>query len=344
MESFDERISLSSESLAILKKLEMPIHEPVLDETFLQSYLPNNSQYLSNEILEKLKPLSKGNDEKKPNSYINQVKENFIVDLAWNSSRLEGNSYTVLETERLFEFDQSGEDKASDETQMLLSHKNAVVYLIELGENLSISNEVILQLYSHLSKNLKKQKKEFNQILFKANQIKNPLEQAFFLMVQLAYMEPFQPLSRLAVNLPLFLHNLSPLSFIEVPRNLYLKALRSLHELNLIDLLRDVFLWGYERSSLFYSRNPSTLGQPDPFRIRYQILISEAVSTIVKQGLDKQKAVAAIKLRANHFLPTEDQEQFINSVELSLRSLHSGNFVSFEITLPEFEAWYKTWH
>src|ERR1700739_5081638 len=89
----------------------------------------------------------------------------------------------------------------------------------------------------------------FDQILATAAAITDPFEQAFFVMVQIPYLQPFDDVnkrvSRLAANIPFIKGNLSPLSFIDVPRALYMEALLGVYELNKIDLLRGVFIWAY---------------------------------------------------------------------------------------------------
>ena len=69
----------------------------------------------------------------------------------------------------------------------------------------------------------------FNLILEKARKIRNPFEQAFFVMVHLPYLQPFEDvnkrLSRLAANIPLLKYNFSPLSFVDVPGEIYVQAL-----------------------------------------------------------------------------------------------------------------------
>jgi hypothetical protein len=49
-------------------------------------------------------------------------------------------------------------------------------------------------------------------------------------------------------------NNLCPLSFIDVPKRAYVEGTLGVYELNRIELLRDVFVWGYERS-VKYIRN-----------------------------------------------------------------------------------------
>ena len=76
--------------------------------------------------------------------------------------------------------------------------------------------------------------------------------------------------SRIAANIPFVKTNLSPLSFTDVPRGLYTDAILGVYELNRVDLLRDVFIWAYERSAARYAAVRQSLGEPDPFRLRHR--------------------------------------------------------------------------
>ena len=112
----------------------------------------------------------------------------------------------------------------------------------------------------------------FDQILAAASAIRDPFEQSFFVMVQLPYLQPFDDVnkrvSRLAANIPLIKANLSPLSFEDVPRDLYTEAVLGVYELRRVELLRDVFIWAYQRSAARYAAVRQSLGEPDPFRMR----------------------------------------------------------------------------
>ena len=83
----------------------------------------------------------------------------------------------------------------------------------------------------------------FQEILVKAETIKNPFEQAFFAMVHLPYLQPFEDVnkrvSRLAANIPLFKNNLAPLSFVDIPIRSYVDAVLGVYELRRVELLRD---------------------------------------------------------------------------------------------------------
>jgi Fic family protein len=71
-------------------------------------------------------------------------------------------------------------------------------------------------------------------------------------MVQLLNLQPFDDVNnrvpRLAANIPLIKQNLAPLSFVDVPRDKYIKGTLDVYELNRVELLRDVFVRAHERS------------------------------------------------------------------------------------------------
>src|SRR5690606_37006435 len=75
-----------------------------------------------------------------------------------------------------------------------------------------------------------------------------PFEQAFFVMVQLPYLQPFEDVnkrvSRLAANIPLIKRNLAPLSFVDVPQDIYVDDMLAIYELNRIELLRAMYSCG----------------------------------------------------------------------------------------------------
>ena len=188
----------------------------------------------------------------------------------------------------------------------------------------------------------------FQQILDTANAVKDPFEQAFFLMVHLPYLQPFEDVnkrvSRLAANIPLIQKNLCPLSFVDVPQGVYVNGLLAIYELNRIDLLRDVFVWAYERSCLRYSAKKKELGDPDPFRMRYRIIISEIISDIVRNRMNKLAAIASIREYAKNSIPTQEQTRFIEAIEKDLMSLHEGNIARHRLRPSEYTAWQEVWN
>jgi hypothetical protein len=188
----------------------------------------------------------------------------------------------------------------------------------------------------------------FDEVLEKAAVIKDPFEQALFAMVQLPYLQPFDDVnkrvSRLSANIPFIKLNLSPLSFIDVPRAVYMDAILGVYELNKIDLLRDVFIWAYERSAARYAAVRQSLGEPDPFRFKHKAALRQIVGEVVRGPMDRKAAAAYITAWGEkNGIPKPEREKFRDMAESELVSLHEGNFARYQIRPSEFQAWQQVW-
>jgi hypothetical protein len=374
------KIPLSTVSENIQKLIIQPIQArtPVgYNRQFLDEYRPNVTSYLPESISKKFFELAKTDGDHHPaGTYAREILNRLLIDLSWNSSRLEGNTYSLLETELLLEFSEVAEGKDLLETQMILNHKAAIEFLVDSADQIDINKQTVLNVHALLSDNLLADPKAcgrirskmigiaksvyhplavpdlinecFEQVLDTAKAIRNPFEQAFFLMVHIPYLQPFEDVnkrvSRLVANIPLIRLNLSPLSFVDLPQKTYINGLLAVYELNQIDLLRDVFIWAYERSCALYSATRQTLGAPDPFRLRYRNLIFETIANIVKGQMNKKDAIKSIKMIAISSLSPEDQSRFIETVEIELRSLHEGNIARYRLRLSDYEFWQKVWY
>jgi len=372
-------IPVSPEGEAIKQAVREPIQnrKPVgYNRAFLDEYRPNDTFYLSAETRLRLLDMGRSPDGRRPaGTYVRQIFNRLLIDLSWNSSRLEGNTYSLLETERLLELGEAAEGKDALEAQMILNHKAAIELLVEQATETGFNRYTILNLHALLSDNLLADPQAcgrlrtiavgvggtayhplevpqlidecFQQILDTATAITDPFEQAFFAMVHLPYLQPFEDVnkrvSRLAANLPLIRENLSPLSFVDVPERAYIEGMLGVYELNQIELLRDVFVWAYERSCKRYSAVQQSLGEPDPFRLRYRPLIAEIVAEIVRGGMDKKTAAAFIKQRAAEDVSQQDRTRFVEVVETEAMSLHEGNIARYRLRLSQYQAWRETW-
>lgn len=373
-------IPYSTDALEVKNLIQKPPelrHHVSYKREFLESYQPNKTYYLSEEIRQRLAKLGSGTDKGRPaGTYARQIYQRLLIDLSWNSSRLEGNTYSLLETEKLLDSGVAASGKDRMETQMILNHKEAIEFIVEMAKEIDINKYTILNIHALLSNNLLSDPKAcgrlrtipvkigksvyhpveapslieeyFQLIVQKASQIKNPFEQSFFLMVHLPYLQPFldvnKRVSRLAGNIPFIRENLSPLSFVDVPESDYVQGLLAIYELNRIELFRDVFVWAYERSASLYLATLVAIGEPDPFRVKYRNLIREVILRVVREKKDKIEASHLIKNFAVTNIPEYDQNRFIELAEIEASSLHEGNFARFKIRLSEFLEWQKIWH
>jgi len=343
---------------------------------FLEDYSPNKTFYFTESEHNMLEEIGcQPNGEKPAGTFARKIFDRLLVDLSWNSSRLEGNTYSLLETERLLELGEAAYGKSALDAQMILNHKQAIEFLVESIEEIKMNSITIRNLHALLSDGLLGSAKacgkirtipvgisgtvfhpleifqlieEFlDKILKKADAIKNPFEQSFFLMIHLPYLQPFEDVnkrvSRLMANIPLIKNNLCPLAFVDVPEHRYIEGILGVYELNRIDLLKDVFLWAYKRSSLRYSAIQHSLGNPDPFRVRYRNEIKELVREIVTNKMNKQQATKFIQDWVYHNLEKADRIKFVETIEIELLDLHVGNIQRYKVSQNQFETWQSFW-
>lgn len=372
-------IPLSHASLAIRNYLRQPpeARRPVgYARGFLDSYRPGVDFYLSAAERERLATVGRPQTTEQPaGTYAKQILNRLLIDLSWNSSRLEGNTYSLLDTRRLLEFGEEAEGRGRLEAQMILNHKDAIEFLVGEADDIGFNRHTILNLHAMLANNLLADEMAagrlrhiavgiersvfhplevpqlieecFDQILATTTAIEDPFEQAFFFMVQLPFLQPFDDVnkrvSRIAANIPLIRSNLAPLSFTDVPRAIYTEAVLGIYEMNKVDLLKDVFIWAYERSAARYAAVRQSLGEPDPFRLQYRDAIRTVVGEVVRRALGRQTAVKHIADFADDNIKAEDREKFREVTENELLALHEGNYARYRIRPAAFEAWQKRW-
>ena len=370
---------LSKDGTEIRERIRNPLEAraPVgYDPAFLESYRPNDTFYLSEAESGHLRNIGTPLVAAEPaGTYAKQILSRLLIDLSFYSSRLEGNTYSLLDTMRLLEMGEEAEGKDRRDAQMILNHKEAIEFLVETAEETGFDRHTILNLHAALADNLlpdpeaagrlrrggvgiqgsvfyplegpQRIEANFNQVLASASAIVDPFEQAFFALVQLPYLQPFDDVnkrvSRLAANIPLIKANLSPLSFEDVSRDLYTDAVLGVYELNRTELLRDVFVWAYERSAARYAAVRQSLGDPDPFRMRHRVALRELVSVVVRGCMDTRQAATAIEAWVGNTIAEQERERFREMVERELLSLHEGNFARYRVKPSEFAAWQEAW-
>ena len=396
-------VPISPEAEAVKRAIRAPIQErqPVgYQRAFLDDYRPNVTYYLPAETRQRLLDMGRPPAGERPaGTYARTIYSRLLIDLSWNSSRLEGNTYSLLETERLLELGEAAEGKDALEAQMILNHKAAIEVLVgradEIGgesymldahmagvevpldqaDGIGFNRYTILNLHALLADNLLADPQAggrlrripvgidgtvyhplevpqlieecFDNILDTAAAITDPFEQAFFALAHLAYLQGFEDVnkrvSRFAANIPLIRGNLCPLSFVDVPERAYIDGVLAIYELNRVELLRDLFVWAYQRSSARYSAVRQSLGGPDPFRLRYRALIAELVAAVVRTGIGKKAATALARQRAAEQVSPVDQARFVEVVETEIMSLREGNIARYRLRPAEYRAWRQGW-
>lgn len=372
-------IPLSQEARQIEATIRQPLErrKPVgYNRSFLDSYRPNETYYLPESVRNELVEHGKSNRGDEPaGTYARRLANRLLIDLSWNSSRLEGNTYSLLETERLLSAGEPANDKNAFEAQMILNHKEAIEFLVSCADDIAFNRYTVLNLHALLADNLLPDpaasgrlrsipvgiglttflpladppliEECFDQVLNTAKAIRDPFEQAFFVMVHLPYLQPFEDVnkrvSRLTANIPLIKGNLCPLSFVDMPQSIYLSAMLGVYELNRVELLRDVFIWAYKRSCARYSAVRQSLGEPDPLRLKYRDQIIQIVGDVVHKEMNKAEAIAFVRRQAQERVESTDLDHFIEVVETQLLNLHEGNIARYRLRPAEYRAWQSHW-
>ncbi len=376
-DSFPNYITISADSKEILIYLDQSLnqrHSVGYEINFLGEYQPNRTWYLSPSLRRQLHKM--GNTNLLPSgTYHRNILNHLLIDLSWASSHLEGNTYSRLETKALIEQGKIGAGKTSIETQMILNHKAAIQFLIDSNyenshaEKMRVNRFLVMNLHTMLSENLLPNPEDEGRvrqhrveiglstyqplsipiqismqldiILEKAQNIEDPFEQSFFLMVHLPYLQPFADVnkrtSRLIANLPLIQSQLCPLTFLHVPESAYSRAVLGVYELNRIELLRDLYLWAYEKSTQEYLTIKQNLVEPDPMRLAYRQEIKDCVYNIVKNH--EKDPLKIIEVYISEKKPNVDKKEIEALILEELRRVHEGSLARYGLRISDFKKW-----
>lgn len=322
----------SPAALPLVDMLRAPLgtRTPVgYDSSFVDNYIPNQSSLLPPPLATDLFNTGRGRDQQPAGTYAREVLEQLLIDLSWSSSRLEGNNKSLLDTKALFEREEQA-GPLDEDTLMLLNHKSAIEFMVDAVPTEGITVPVIVDLQAKLMKDLLKDSRDIGSIrrrlvnidgsvyspsniptlleetlksiIDKARHIRNPVEAAFFLWVNVAYLQPFadgnKRTSRLSANMPLLLHNCAPLSFLDVERTDYATAMLGVYEQRNVAAAVELFEFIYRRSIQKYSVLRASLAVPDPLRARYRQALNELMQLVVLHGRTLEGAWSEVPVDA----------------------------------------------
>lgn len=196
--------------------------------------------------------------------------ERFIIELSWKSSQIEGNTYTLLDTEKLLKEGIEAKGKSKEDAIMIINHKKAFDFIYnnrKLFENITISKieeiHKILIEDLNVTNNLRSkpvgilgskyvpldnqfQIREALELLCQTiNNLKDPYGKALLIILGISYIQPFEDgnkrTSRLLGNAILLAYNLAPLSYRIVNEEKYREATLVFYELNSLVPFKKIF-------------------------------------------------------------------------------------------------------
>lgn len=253
------------------------------DIGLIHAYEPGRSRLMPTAIATELRRLSDA--VIKAGETINQVVfRRYMVDFAWASSRMEGNTYSLLETQALLDHDTPAAGKSPSEATMLRNHAAAIEYVIANARDLEISPHTIRGIHAMLSKGLLPNPDDEGRIRHspvsigasvyrpaampqaleeglrliaeKTGAIDDPYEASLFLLAELSRLQPFMDVNkrtaRVVCNLPLLKATLCPLSYYGLDDDAYITGLIAYYETHSSALLADAYRQGYRAAAERY--------------------------------------------------------------------------------------------
>jgi len=201
--------------------------------------------------------------------------ERLAIDLSWKSSQIEGNTYSLLETEQLLKEKETASGKTREEATMLLNHKDAIDFVIEKPDYLiPLSISKIEDIHSLLTKelevsrNIRKHRVGISGTNYRPldneYQIRDALssmcelvnkkdhifEKALLTLMLISYIQPFldgnKRTARIVSNSILMNYSYCPLSFRTVDSVDYKKAMLLFYEQNNITAFKNIFIEQFE--------------------------------------------------------------------------------------------------
>lgn len=197
--------------------------------------------------------------------------ERLTVEFSWKSSKMEGNTYTLLETEVLIKEHKEAEGHKREEAIMILNHKNALDFIIgnknyfknltlakidnlhrlivkDLGVPLGIRKNAIGIIgtgYKPLD-NEHQVKEAMEKFIIVVNKTRNVFLKAIFTILTISYIQPYadgnKRTARILGNAVLMAYDFCPLSFRSIDEVEYRKSIILFYEQNNVRLFRDLFI------------------------------------------------------------------------------------------------------
>lgn len=350
-----------------------PTRRPRVTYNFelIEAYSPNETRWLTAAETATLQAAG-GERQLDASTYSRAIAQKLLVDLSYASSALEGNTYSYLDTQVLVEFGKAAEGKAAEETQMILNHKETIVYLIDNVADIDVSVREIKTLHALLSRGLiapaavgdirkrpvdiggsayvplaipQKLGEELVKIATKAAAIDNPFEQSLFLMAFISYLQAFEDVNkrtgRLACNIPLLKNGFAPLSFMEMDRTQYIEGLLSFYELNRIDLLKQAYIEGYAASASRYDAYAGRDRSAMELEFKHRKEIYGCVQAYVEKSVADGRYANLDEFTGNYFQTdsADLRSKLGERVKEIIAALQEGNHIAYGISKKTFDSY-----
>jgi Fic family protein len=224
----------------------------------LKELKENNDQYL-----ERIKKIDK--------TFFKKEVERLTIELSWKSSQIEGNTYSLIDTEVLIKERVEAKGHKKEEAVMILNHKNAIDYIFNNKKDFKkLDLFQIENIHEMLTRGMGIKKEIRNgpvriigtryapiegrveiirilhSVIDKINALKDPFSKALALVLMISYIQPFDDgnkrTARILGNAILLANNTSPLSYRSVNEADYKKAILLFYEQNSARFFKELFI------------------------------------------------------------------------------------------------------
>ena len=261
--------------------LEEPDSRQIQFTAFMAEHLNRLKDVMNEKKLDKAKQLAANYRLKRGSDVASRELERFIIEFSWKSSKIEGNTYSLLDTEQLIKGSVEAAGHSREEAVMILNHKTAFDYLWQHNQNYRqlsrASIEEIHQLLTQdlgISRGLRQSpvgivgtayvppasqaeiSSHLDQIIELVNDCREPIIGSLIALVGISYLQPFadgnKRTARLTSNALLIAHDYPPLSYRTVDENAFKGALILFYEQGVADYIWEMFIQQLEFSAKNY--------------------------------------------------------------------------------------------
>ena len=220
-------------------------------------------QETNNIFLNKIKNIS--------STLLKKEYERLLIELSWKSSQIEGNTYSLLDTEALIKNNIPAKGHSKEEATMILNHKKAIEFIFENKDyfkSITLKNleelHSLLTLDLEVNKGLRKTpvgivgtnykpldnnlqiKEAILKLIEKINSTQNVIEKALVTVIMISYIQPFEDgnkrTGRILANAILYANDYCPLSYRSIDEQEYKKAVILFYENNSLEYFKELFI------------------------------------------------------------------------------------------------------
>lgn len=367
----------SAEALRALGYINQPkASRPPVDYNpdLLMAYQPNETRYMTAASAHRLERIGKrAGLAGQAGTFVLKIYDQLLLDLSFHSSRMEGNTYSREQAERLIAAQEVAAGRTNQETTMILNHKDAIEYLVQRVHREELTIDLVKTLHALLSENLvsygyagairdtdvligdsayipmsgegvgqHRLREQLTLIIKKANAITNVFESSLFLLLHVSYLQAFidvnKRTARLACILPMIKNDYIPISFVGVDQQTYVSCLLSFYELGAWQPMAEYFSTSYEASCHQFSEAARQTGW-DEFGAKYRYQRREMLAQLIQNGIPKAEAANYVRNYLPDSVLAADIDAFCQMIETATKSLNFAQLAGIGVSRQAFERW-----